>query len=101
MVRYDGLLNAFHSLNFSRLTHPTILLRLQREIPRYHYFGSCFFLFYKLMSQITKELIYTDELETARYKPNIMKIKAVPVVQFNRSAKISHASIPVKTGSDR
>jgi len=23
MVRYDGFLNTFHSLNFSRLTHPT------------------------------------------------------------------------------
>ncbi len=23
MVRYDGLLNGFQSLNFSRLTHPT------------------------------------------------------------------------------
>lgn len=23
MVRYDGLLNPFHSLNFGRLTHPT------------------------------------------------------------------------------
>ncbi len=26
MVRYDGLLNPFHSINLSRLTHPTILL---------------------------------------------------------------------------
>ncbi len=26
MVRDDGLLNLFHSLNLSRLTHPTILL---------------------------------------------------------------------------
>ncbi len=23
MVRYDGLLNTFHNLNFGRLTHPT------------------------------------------------------------------------------
>ncbi len=26
MVRYDGLINPFHSRNLSRLTHPTILL---------------------------------------------------------------------------
>ena len=33
MVRYDGLLNAFHSLNFSRLTEPTILHYLRRVSP--------------------------------------------------------------------
>ncbi|NES66348.1 MAG: hypothetical protein F6K24_14345 [Okeania sp. SIO2D1] len=29
MVRYDGLLNAFHNLDFSRLTHPTGLTQLK------------------------------------------------------------------------
>ena len=33
MVRYDGLLNLFHSLNLSHLTHPTILHKISFVSP--------------------------------------------------------------------
>ncbi len=40
MVRYDGLLNPFHRLNLSRLTHPTRPTQLKLCIRRVGEWGS-------------------------------------------------------------